>query len=309
MHDYIYHESLKRAKHKIWIMSDLQQGNPDHARECLDISMKDYEKMGQPADMIWYLGDSVEGKTYSHLQKMCAMQEETFAKTGIPLCYTMGNHDLDYMQHESQIGKKPSLPFYETVKNHAGWHTTASYTDLYFKLQVGEFMVYFFCDHVAEDKEWWTTHGRVNGNEKAYPYYDQYEKIREEIAAQNCPVITVSHYAYLGGNREALLQSKLLPLPENVKIHFYGHAHIGDFAWAKENAYRRIAWVDWHDIPQINVSSFEHIRGKSCRSVFLHIYEDNSFGIFFRNHNEQVFSEVYMPAKGNYPANISAFDQ
>ena len=95
---------------------------------------------------------------------------------------------------------------------------------------------------------------------------------------------------------------KLFPLPENLKIHFYGHAHIGDFVWAKKDAYRRICWTDWHDIPQINVSSYEHIRGQKCRSVFLHIYEDNSFGIFFRNHDDHEFSEVYFPAKGNMKA-------
>ena len=300
MYDYIYEESLKRAKHKIWILSDLQQGNPDNAKECLDISMSDYEQMGSPADMIWYLGDSVEGRTLSHLEKMCIMQEEAFAKTGLPLCYTTGNHDFDYMKHESQKGEKPRIPFYETVKNHEGWHTAASYTDPYYKLPLGEFMVYFFCDHVAEDKAWWTTHGMIHGNEDAYPYNDLFDKIREEIRAEERPVITVSHYAYLGGNRESILQSKLLPLPENVKIHFYGHAHIGDFAWAKKDVYRRIAWVDWHDIPQVNVSSFEHIRGKKCRSVFLHIYEDNSMGIFFRNHDDREFSEVYFPAKNNY---------
>ncbi len=191
MYNYIYSESLKRAKHNIWILSDLQQANPDYARECLHISMKDYENMGQPADMIWYLGDSVEGNNREHLLKMCDMQEK-------------------------------------------------------------------------------------------------------------CPVITASHYSYQRGNRASEHLSKLLPLPANMKIHFYGHSHIGDYDWAKENAYRRIACIDWHDIPQINVSSFEHIRGQACRSVFLHIYEDHSFGIFFRNHDAQAFSECYFPAKENH---------
>ena len=305
MYDYIYEESLKRAKHKIWIMSDLQQGNPDNAKECMDISMADFEQLGSPADMIWYLGDSVEGKTFDHLVKMCAMQEEAFSKTGLPLCYALGNHDLDYMKAESQIGKAPCIPFYEMVKNHKGWYTTASYTDPYFKLPLGDFTVYFFSDHVAEDKEWWTTHGVIHGNKEAYPYHDMFEKIREEMHAEAGPVITVSHYAYLGGNRESQLQSEVLPLPDNVKIHFYGHAHIGDFFWAKKDAYRRISWVDWHDIAQINVSSFEHIRGKKCRSVFLHIYEDHSMGIFFRNHDDREFSEVYFPAKNNYEQKFS----
>ena len=53
--------------------------------------------------------------------------------------------------------------------------------------------------------------------------------------------------AFCGGNRASEHLSTLLPLPHQVKIHFYGHAHIGDYAWAKENAYRRISCVDWHE--------------------------------------------------------------
>ena len=299
MYDYIYQESLKRAKHKIWILSDLQQSNPDYAKECLDISMADYEQMGRPADMIWYLGDSVEGNDREHLLKMCAMQEEAFGKTGLPLCYTMGNHDMDYARTQTDSAK-PYLPFYEMVKRHEGWYTAPACDCPYFKVPLGDFVIYFFCEHIAEDKSWWT-HGFVLGKKENYPNQPLFERIREEMARENKPIITASHHSFLGGNRESELFSSILPLPENVKIHFYGHAHIGDYDWAKENAYRRIAWVDWHDIPQINVSSFEHIRGKKCRSVFLHIYEDNSFGIFFRNHDDHVFSECYFPAKENFP--------
>ncbi len=299
MYEYIYQESLRRAKHKIWIMSDLQQSDPNRARECLDVSMADYEQMGKPADMIWYLGDSVEGSNYEHLVRMADMQEEAFVSTGLPVCYTIGNHDMDY-SNSKPAGERPVIPFYEMIKSHKEWHTSPSYHYPYFKLPVGNYMVYFFCDHIAEDKSWCVTHGEVHGDASRYPYYDLYDRIRDEIAREDRPVITVSHYSYLGGNREAELLSRLLPLPENVKIHFYGHAHIGDFVCVKKDVYRRICWVDWHDIPQINVSSFEHVRGRKCRSVFLHIYEDDSFGIFFRNHDDHIFSEVYFPAKVNY---------
>lgn len=300
MYNYIYQESLKRAKHKIWILSDLQQANPDYARECLHISMADYENLGQPADMIWYLGDSVEGNNRDHLLKMCDMQEKAFTKTGLPLCYTLGNHDFDYCRSEEHKAQPVFLPFYEMVKAHEGWHTTSHYTEPCFKVPVGDFMVYFFSDHIAEDKSWVVTHGKVHGDAARYPHKETFQKIRREMEKEKCPVITASHYSYQGGNRASEHLSKLLPLPANMKIHFYGHAHIGDYDWAKENAYRRIACVDWHDIPQINVSSFEHIRGQACRSVFLHIYEDHSFGIFFRNHDAQAFSECYFPAKENH---------
>ncbi|MBQ8637557.1 MAG: metallophosphoesterase [Lachnospiraceae bacterium] len=302
MYDYIYQESLKRAKHKVWILSDLQQRNPVYTRECLEISMEDYYLLGAPADMIWYLGDAVEGDDRNHLLEMCALQEKAFDGTGLPLCYTIGNHDFDYSASAAHRDEPVFIPFYEMVKAHPGWHAAADYTQPFFQVQLGDFSIYFFGDHIAPDKSWRTSHGQIHGDLARYPHGDIYDQIREEIAAKSSPVITASHYSYYGGNRAADLLSRLLPLPQNVKLHVYGHAHIGDFAWAKEHAWRRISWVDWHDIPQINVSSFEHIRGKCCRSVFLHLYEDHSMGVFFRNHDEHVFSECYFPAKGNYSA-------
>ena len=296
MYQYIYEESVRRAKHKIWILSDLQQKDPVCARECLDISMSDYESMGAPADMIWYLGDSIEGTNREHLIQMCQMQEQAFDRTGLPLCYVMGNHELDYSRAKEHEQEPVFLPFYEMVKAHEGWHTTPAYTAPYFKISLGDFKVYFFSDHIAKDKSWMSLWGNIQGKEY-YPHGELMGQIREEMEQEDGPVITAAHYSFCGGNRASAHLSTLLPLPHQVKIHFYGHAHIGDYAWAKENAYRRIACVDWHDIPQINVSSFEHIRGKFCRSVFLHIYEDHSFGIFFRNHNAREFSEVYFPAK------------
>ncbi len=308
MYDYIYKESLKRAKHKIWILSDLQQGNPDNTKECLDISMEDYYQMGAPADMIWYLGDAVEGADKERLQKMCDLQEQAFGETGLPLCYTIANHDFDYVKKAVGKDEPVYIPFYEMVKNHEGWYAAADYTEPCFKMPLGDFMVYFFSDQIAMDKSWDTTHGEIHGDKEKYPHEETLRRIREDMAAESRPIITASHYAYMGGNRPSKLFDNLLPLPQNVKIHFYGHAHIGDEIWVKEHAYRRICWVDWHDIPQINVSSFEHIRGHKCRSVFLHIYEDQSFGVFFRNHDDHVFSEAYFPAKRNYQATASAFE-
>lgn len=295
MYEAIYQESLKRAKHKVWVLSDLQQSDPALARECMDVCMADFAALGRPADMIWYLGDAVEGSNRTHLDDMCRMQEEAFGRTGLPLCYTPGNHDFDYVRNTGEY----YLPFYETVKAHKGWHTSETLQDTYFRVECGPFAVYFFTDHTAADFAWHTTHGVIHGNKEAYPH--NWERFREVLATETRPILTASHYAFAGGNRASDLLSRLLPLPQSVKLHLYGHAHIGDFDWAGQDAWRRIAWVDWHDIPQINVSSFEHVRGQTCRSVFLHIYEDESFGIFFRNHDAGVFSECYFPAKTNYP--------
>ena len=301
MYDLIYNESLKRAKHKVWIFSDLQQANPQLAKECLEVSMADYYLLGAPADMIWFLGDCVEGDNVAQLTDMCDMLERAFVATGIPLCFVAGNHDLDYMRNSPEKKEKVFIPFYEMAKKHKDWHMASSCSDPYYKVSLGDFKIYFFTDHISSDQSWYTASGCVHRDVAAYPHFERLQKLKDEIAEERCPVITASHYSFPGGSRPSDLLQTIMPLPENVKLHFYGHAHIGDFVWAGERPYQRISWMDFHDIPQINVSSFEHVRGNKCRSVFLHIYEDNSCGIFFRNHDDHVFTECYFPSKIQYP--------
>lgn len=304
MYQYLYERSKEKAIHRVWILSDLQQSYPENARKCLDISMTDYESLKAPADMIWYLGDAVENTNLAHLKEMTAMQVQAFSKLGIPLCYATGNHDYDYARVHPD--KEPIMPFYEAVKSHKNWFTTENCDDFYFTYKLGEYTIFFLCDHIAKDNKWLVTHNRIQKGQEHYPYSQKdADRLRETIAAVKGPVITASHYSFPGGSRENNFTGKLLPLPNNVKIHFYGHAHIGDLQWARENVYRRISWVDWHDIPQINVSSFENIRGTACRSVFLHIYEDGAMGVFFRNHDIGQFTECYFPAKENLPQRLS----
>ncbi len=294
MYDYIYRESLKRAKHKVWIMSDLQQSRLDCAKECIDIAMEDYHNLGESSDMVWYLGDCIQGDNLEVIEQICALQEDAFGALNIPLCYVAGNHDLDYSRNcEGEV----YIPSYEMVKSHNGWHTAESFSDPYFKVKLGDHMVYFLTDHIAPDKRWDTTHGEIHGDKEAYPHIELLQNLKQEMASEGCPIITASHYSFAGGSRESRLFDNIMPLPDNVKLHFYGHAHIGDLAWAGDSPYQRISWTKHHDIPQINVSSFEHVRGLKCRSVFLHIYDDNSYGIFFRNHDDRVFTECYFPAK------------
>lgn len=298
MYDYIYEESLRRAKHKIWLFSDLQQGDPVKAHECMEINMRDFNALGCPADMMWYLGDTVQGTNVEHLEEMCDMHEKAFVSTGLPLCYVAGNHDFDYIKN----GGGDRNFFHDMVKKHPDWYCAEDIYTPYYKIKLGNYTVYFICDHVAPDFSWYSSHGMIHGKAEDYPFYPLLDKLKDEIAAEEGPVITASHYAFAGGTREApIFNEHILPLPQNVKLHFYGHAHIGDFYWALPSPYKRISWVDMHDIPQINVSSFEHVRGHKCRSVFLHIYEDDSCGLFFRNHDDGVFTECYFPAKYNYP--------
>lgn len=300
MYQFLYEQSLLRAQHKVWILSDLQQAEPENTRRCLETGISDFELLGRPAEQIWYLGDAVEGEDAARLRAMCALQEEAFSALKIPLCYATGNHDYDYAR--THWDTSPWMPFYEMVRDHPGWHTAAHCEDFYFRTTLGPYPVYFLCDHIGRDNAWLVTHSRVIYGQENYPHTPAgAASLRARIAGEAAPVITASHYGFSGCNRDHMLMDKLLPLPDNVRIHFYGHSHIGDWRWGQENTYRRICWVDWHDVPQIDVSSFENIRGAVCRSVFLHIYGDGTMGVFFRNHDAHCFTEAYFPAADNGP--------
>ena len=300
MFDDLYRESFSRAAHRVWILSDLQQSLPENTRRCLAAGIADFELLGRPAEQIWYLGDAVEGADADRLTAMCRLQEDAFASLGLPLCYATGNHDYDYSC--AHPGQAPWMPFYEMVRDHPGWKTAASCEDFYFRTEIGETRVYFLCDHIARDGRWGVTHSRIRWGRGEYPYTEADARaLRAEMAAETGPMITCGHYGFSGCNRDHDLMDSLLPLPAGERIHFYGHSHIGDWKWGKKDTWRRISWVDWHDVPQIDVSSFENIRGRFCRSVFLHLDEDGNMGVFFRNHDEHRFTEAYFPARENGP--------
>lgn len=304
MFDKLYSQVQSSVKHSAWVISDLQQPDPAKARHCLETAASDFEQLGKPADQIWYLGDAVHGNHLEHLCSIAGMQEERLAKLNLPLFFLLGNHDLDYANNNLQLA--PVIPFYEKVQNREGWVTTASMEQFFFKARLGEYTVYFLSDHIDPGNRWVMTHGRVFRGEEYYPYSQKHwDQLRTDISTENGPVITVGHYSFPGGNRESAMLKKLTPLPGNVRLHCYGHAHIGDWTWAGKDAYRRISWIDWHDIPQVNVSSLDNIRGESCRSVLLHIYENGQLGLFFRDHERRAFTEAYFPAALNYPSKAS----
>ena len=143
-----------------------------------------------------------------------------------------------------------------------------------------------------------STHNRISFGKEYYPYGDDhFAGIRKEIVNHLGPVITAGHCAFPGGNRDTYLTGKIQPLPLNVRLHLYGHSHIGEYSCPQERAFCQISWIDWQDIPQIDVASFENYRGSFCRSVFLQIYEDDSLGVFFRNHDAHTFVSAFFPAK------------
>lgn len=284
-----------KAKSRLWLISDLQQSIPENALFCMNEAVEDYKNLGLNCQTIFYLGDAVEGHDKKYIDEMTQMQFDKIAALKTPVVYVTGNHDFDYFKYHRDRLSRLELPFYEAAGLQKNWSTAPSLQDFYFCIDLGEYAVVCLPDHGAADGSWFTTHGSVHGSDESYPYDSEtYRTLSEKIKGLNKPVFTMGHYSFMGGNREAALQSQMLPLPENVRAHFYGHAHIGDSVWAGKDCFRKISCVDWQDIPQINVASLENFRGSAIRSVFLEIYEDGTYGVLFRNHTKRQWEEIYL---------------
>ncbi|MBR5535106.1 MAG: metallophosphoesterase [Clostridia bacterium] len=275
---------------RVWLISDLQQSIPEKAKRSLYTALEDFYEMKLKCDRIWYMGDSIEGSDMKHLEEMTAMQQDAFEKLGIPLCYVMGNHDMDIMHK----GKAPV--FYNMVKAHKDWKCIDKCDDFYFEDTIGSFNVVFLSDHYAKDLSWWACHGRVYGDESGYPHSEKDLKaLSERIKNSGKKTLTVSHYSYPGGNRASNFLGMMMPLPENVFMHIYGHSHIGDFTWAGKDVMRKISWVNDCDIPQVDIASLEKDRGNAIRSAFLEIYPE-AVKISFRDHDRKMWTESFTKA-------------
>jgi hypothetical protein len=289
--DRILQSVRTQVLHRVWVISDLQKSAPAEARRCLTTAVEDFRSLDLPIEQIWYLGDAVEGAHLDHLEEMAAMQVEVLASFGVPLRYVLGNHDLDLLRLDPERSQ-PTATFRDAVLRTPGWRTTDSIESFYFIDRIGEFTVAFFSDHADPAGRWFSTHGLIHGDAGAYPHDAMaYRRVRDEIAATPGPVITCSHYAFAGGNRPSALHDLMLPLPANIRLHLYGHAHIGDAAWAGKDLYRKIACVDHHPIVQCDIASLEDGRGSATRSMVLEIYQDRSLGLYFRNHSARRWEE------------------
>ena len=283
-------EMRKDVVRRMWMIADLQQSIPENATACMTAGVEDFKTLNLKCDGICYLGDAVEGGDEGFLREMTQMQIEQLGSLNAPVYYTIGNHDMDFLRRTGQ----PRQPFFDTVKNLPNWHTANSAQDTHFWVDAGPYVMFFFCAHAAADGSWHTSNGTVRGEVEKYPYYDVADSLRAEIASFDKPVFTMGHYGFPGANRGNELMGKVLPLPENVRMHFYGHAHIGDSRWAGKDLYRKIACVDNQQIPQINVASLENRRGSAVRSAIWEYYEDGTVGVYFRNHTEHTWDEIYM---------------
>jgi hypothetical protein len=289
--DHVLRSCRDRISHRVWVISDLQQSVPAEARRCLTTAVNDFRSLDLPIEQIWYLGDALEGAQLDHLEEMAAMQVEILGSIAVPLRYVLGNHDFDLMRLE----KQRRAIFRDAVLRTPGWRTTDSIESFYFIDRIGDFTVAFFSDHADPRGRWFSTHGVVHGDASAYPHDAMaYRRARDEIAAVAGPVITCSHYAFAGGNRPSALHDLMLPLPANIRLHLYGHAHIGDAAWAGKDLYRKIACVDNHPIVQCDIASLEDGRGSATRSMVLEIYDDRSLGLYFRNHSTRRWEEALL---------------
>ena len=291
----MYNEIHKQTDVRLWVISDLQQSQPQSARQCITAAVEDFKQLGLECNRILYLGDSVEGSNLSHLNEMAKMQGEILATLGIPLCFVMGNHDLDYYRSCLGTPKKIAMPFWELVQKTPGWKTTAALEDFYFIDDLGDLLLVGLSDHADSGGRWYSSHDHeICGDTGLYPYNDcHWDELRNFIAGQNKKVITFSHYAFRGGNRAGNMISKLFPLPSNVALHLYGHAHIGDTVWAGKDCFRKISWVDGHDIAQIDVASLENLRGNAVRSAFVEYSSAGSISVMFRNHNLRKWEGIY----------------
>ena len=278
--------------HRIWVISDLQQPLPRRARECLTTALDDFHSLDMSVEQIWYLGDGVEGTRLDFLEEVAAMQIEKLNALNVPIKYVLGNHDFDHLaHHRGATGRTAVLR--DAILRQPNWRTTDSIESFHFLDRIGPFTILFLSDHADPQGRWISTHGNVHGDQRLYPHIPgAYQRLRDELAAINGPIITCSHYAFPGGNRPSALHDLLLPLPPTVRLHLYGHAHIGDAAWAGKDRFRKIACVDDHPIVQVDVASLENDRGNATRSAILEIYRDLSLGILFRNHSTRAWEDA-----------------
>ncbi len=291
-----------KAAVRLWIITDLQQRIPERAEYCMTRAVDDFLSLETPVDAVCYLGDSVEGNDRGFIETMTRMQIRQLGRVSAPKYYVVGNHDFEYFRyHQKHSGmQKLTLPFYEAVRELPDWHVHPSLETFCFTEDFGPFVAFFFPDHGDPEGSWHTTNGEVWGDAGKYAYTDaDYAAVREKIAACPKPVLTFSHYAFPGGNRESPLLGRFLPLPENVRMHFYGHAHIGDQYWAGKDCYRKIAAIDNQPIVQVNCSSLENFRGNAIRSVLLEWYPDGELAVLFRNHTTANWDEWFFQDKSH----------
>ena len=272
--------------HRVWVVADLQY--PALAERCLSVAIDDLEQLAVDIDAIWYLGDAATSRFDG--DPTASPEVRLLEQLDQPLRFVMGNHDVERIC----VDGGQSVPMHDVVTANPDWRTTPSLDSFYFLDRLGPFDVLFLSDHVAPDGSWCVHHGEHrHGDPDAYPYSTaDYRAVIDELAVRDRPLITAAHTSFPGGNRASSLQGRLLPLPDSVRLHLYGHAHIGDRDHLR-NPYQTISYVQDQPIPQIDVASLEDRRDGLIRSVFLEAYDDGSCVVSFRDHTNGRWLESY----------------
>lgn len=300
--NHLQKSTAAHARHRVWIMSDLQQSDLNVARECLSAATGDFSSLARECDQIWYLGDPVEGSDMEVIRSMIEMQIELLQPFDIPLIFACGNHDFDpYLRTvndpPSDQAEEITVLSHELFSKVPGWRSSKTISDFYFTDSLGDYTLIFFPDHAQAQGRWITSGGEVHGQTQEYPHTERaYQELREFIKSTDGPVIAAGHGSFAGGLRPSALMSQILPLPGNVRAHFYGHSHIGEAYYGGPACFRKLSTVDTQDIPQFNVSALENHRADAVRSTVLEIYDDGSLGVFLRDHGRQRWSDAYFVA-------------
>lgn len=276
----------------VWIHSDLQLASPEAARDVLAAAVDDVIDLDLNVGGIWCLGDALCGKDQDALAEVARINVEQYERLDVPVCYVMGNHEMDLRRNG--IHRYPLL---DAIADHPQWHTMASRGDFYFARRFFGTMVVFMGDHLATDGAlWWTTHGLLQDLQGVgvYPHQPQdYEALRKAMADHDGPVVTASHYAYPGGQRPSALMRQLLPLPDSVRLHVYGHAHIGDLVHNKVHPYRRNNPIEGQSLRQFNISALETRRSAGSHSAFLEFGPEGPTQLRIRCHLEKRWTESF----------------
>lgn len=272
---------------RIWVHSDLQLAEPEEAEVILSTAVNDLLELDIPLDAVWCLGDAHCGTNEANLQTVAATNIAQLHRLQAPVYYVMGNHEMDLRGSKNIL----RYPLHDLAMDNSDWHM-AALDEPYFCAEFNGFLAVLMSDHAAFDGSWWTSHGYING--ERYPHTpDSYEKLRCLIRDYNGPVVIASHYAFPGGQRPSALMELLQPLPENVRLHLYGHAHIGDLVWNKERPWQRENPITDEKIKQFNISALESKRSPGSHSALMELHADGSVKLRIRCHLEKKWLDVF----------------
>jgi calcineurin-like phosphoesterase family protein len=274
---------------RIWVHSDLQLSQPTLAEATLSRAVDDLLGLRLSFDAVWCLGDALGGKDIEALEEIAKISVAQIRRVNAPLYYLMGNHELDAFR---KVGVR-CFPLHRLVREEPGWHA-APLEAFHFTERLGKALIVFLGDHLAEDGDWWSLAGSIQGRAGQYPHTaESYRKLRQMMEDHDGPVIIASHYALPGGQRPSPLLASLLPLPRNVSLFLHGHAHIGDTIFNAENPWQRANPISGETRLQYNISALESVRTPGSHSAILDLVNGVPERLRIRCHEKQEWVEEF----------------